>query len=151
MCQLSRSRVQLKELEATWHAALEDALRVVYSAHLLQPLLSPPLAEYVLPCMRIVEVTVARLHIFCSGSNVNIIDKFQANGLDCGSIVRIFPGTCELGHHDRLDVAGKGRYCVLQNGDCAITRGTIGWKDTDQTIPEYPRTESQERCQISYV
>ena len=106
--------LRLEELEATWHAALEDALRIVLSANILQPFLPLPFTEYVLPRMRIVEVYVTRLHVFFPGRNVNVVDKLQGNGLDCNGILRIFPGSCELGHDNRLCVCRKSRYYLLQ-------------------------------------
>ena len=83
---------ELEELEATRHAALEDAVRVVTPTHLLRPFSPLPSSKHVLPRMRIIEVYIARLHIIFSGSDVNVIDKRQGNGFDCGGVLRSLPG-----------------------------------------------------------
>ena len=114
---------KLEELEATRHAALEDALRIITPTHILQPFSPPPFTKHLLPHMRIIEIDIARLHIVCSGSDVHVIDKRQGNGFDGGGVLGILPGPRELGHDDGLAVGGKGGYCLLQERRACNDRG----------------------------
>ena len=130
---------RLEELEATRHALLEDTLRVILHTRLLQPSLPPSSTENMLPRMRIIKVYVVRLHTVCSGSNVNVIDKLRGDRLNCGGILRILPGACELGHNDRSGVGGKSRYGLLQKWRTSDNSRHYG---LERHRPDYTRAVS---------
>jgi len=104
---------KLEQLEPTWHAVLEDALRIIFPTHLLQPLFPSPFAKDTLPRMRIIELYVTCLHVVYSGSNVNVSDKLEGNGLNYSRVPRILPDPCELGYDNRPGIGAKIWNCVL--------------------------------------